>query len=114
MRHSLTTAAVLFVLTALVAGCAGDDLTARDYTVTTCPPRWGEGTPTAMPVEVCDRGVGATPRFVTVESCAADLGARLPESFALNGTHPDRARCIAQRGGALVTIADVARVVDLH
>lgn len=96
MRHILALAATLLV------ACA-DDLATRDYTVSVCPAR----PPAGQSPTLCDRGAGASPRFVTVTACIDELMLRVPETWGLGSTHPDSERCAASGGAVLVTIDDV-------
>lgn len=97
--------ALLAVL--LLAACA-DDIATRDYTVTTCPPPPTQG----QSIEVCDRGVGQSPRFVTIEACAAELGLTIPaHSWGIASMSPARERCVAEGASALNTIDDVRRAL---
>ena len=76
------------VLLLLLAGCAPE----RDYTLSRCPDqvvRMGELD------EACDRGVGAWPRFVTLDACAIEVGradlAERPRSYPCH--HPNQSVC---------------------
>lgn len=55
---------------------------------------------------VCDRGVGQTPRYVTVEACMEELRLRQGAlAVGLNSTSPNYLRC--RPGVLIVTIDDV-------
>ena len=92
------------VLALVLVGC-GDDLSARDYSDTACPMAV---VPTSYAPDVCDRGVGYSPRYVAVEACLAELHLAVGRSgFGLASTHPRYSVC--RPTVLLFTIADVAR-----
>lgn len=89
-------------LLAALAGCA-DDLSTRDYSVSTCPPR---PAPPNDPT-LCDRGADQHPRFVTLMECILEVRIPIPGTYGIGTTHPDSDRCAAMGGAVLVTIEDV-------
>jgi hypothetical protein len=91
----------------LVAACAPEEGAVRDYSLAACPPPWGpEVTNPVDRLTVCDRGAGASPRFVTLAACQSEVNPQPPHaSYALESTHPARLMCRATIG--LVTIDDV-------
>jgi hypothetical protein len=94
-----------YLLAALLLAACADDLATRDYTVAACPPRIPSS---EYAPEVCDRGVGQAPRFVSIEVCIVEVGLPVPTgTWGLDSTHPERARCVAQGAGYLETIDDV-------
>lgn len=104
-RAAVTLAAAL---TAALAACGGDGGTSsRDYTDTGCP------APVAAPgweQFACDRGRGQSPRYVSVPSCAQELGlvAAMPQVATIDSTSPNYAMCRTARV-SVVTIDDVSR-----
>lgn len=93
----------LLAATLLLAACA-DDISARDYSIGECPSSPTQG----QSVEVCDRGVGQSPRYVSIEECAVELGLTVPSRGpTLTVGHPARERCVAAGGAALNTIDGV-------
>lgn len=96
-----------YALAALLLAACADDIATRDYTVSECPAPPARGS-TAYYPETCDRGVGQTPRFVTIEACASELGLAIPSgSWGLSSTHPARERCVNAHAAALNTLDDV-------
>lgn len=87
-----------------LAACAPEDAPdARDYTDSACPPpppRWSRDQ-----TAVCDRGRAAMPRYVAMETCAAELGRDAPGTIA--STHPNGVRCVLPY--IVVTLDDVRR-----
>lgn len=104
MRITACLAALLLGLGA----CGTDDPTGRDYTAEACPSP--VAAPDASPVDardVCDRGRGYSPRFVTIEACLAELRLRAPEwGWGGRSTSPIYLRC---RPGVLVYTLDDVR-----
>lgn len=100
-----------YLIAALLLASCADDIATRDYTVSACPAPPARGSTSLYP-ELCDRGAGAAPRFVTIEECARDLALPLPDgSWGIASTHPDRERCVDARAGALNTLDDVRRAL---
>lgn len=90
----------------LLAACA-DDIATRDYSVTTCPAPPARGSTAYYPT-ACDRGAGQSPRFVTVEACARELGLAIPSgSWGGGGAHPALSRCFTATGVSLETIDEI-------
>lgn len=95
------------LLAALLLAACADDIATRDYTIDVCPPPPAMGSTAWFP-ETCDRGAGQSPRFVTVEACAAEIGIAIPTgSWGFDSTSPARERCVAAGAAALVTIYDL-------
>jgi hypothetical protein len=93
------------LLVVALTACAPDPMEPqRDYTLTVCPGRV-DPTDTA----VCDRGVGYTPRFVTLGQCFADLSAS--EGSLRESAHPSYTRCRAESLILLVRWDDVRIVL---
>lgn len=82
------------IAAALFVGCA-DDIAARDYTAEACPTPVAD--PSAKPAdarEVCDRGRGYAPRFVSVRACMEEARVRPGAAgWGLRSTSPVFARC---------------------
>lgn len=89
----------LLTLALLATGCAESD---RDYTLEgECPMRANPSEPA-----VCDRGVGYTPRFVTIEDCVNEAGLTYSNNYSLSlNTHPARERCLNEI--LLLSYADI-------
>lgn len=93
---------------ALLVACASEPGAGRDYTLTTCPTPAELGS--VSPLEVCDLGAGAMPRFVSVSDCATMAGR---DASALTGwgcAHPSAQVCATSMPRVvLCTLADVVR-----
>lgn len=85
---------VYVIAAALLVGCA-DDIAARDYTAEACPAPIAD--PSVEPIDardVCDRGRGYVPRFVSIAACMAEARVRPGTmGWGLRGTSPIFARC---------------------
>ena len=108
MTHRLA-----LVLALTLAACGADPnspdanpYAGRTYSrVSPCPPA------PAGEISVCDRGDGQTPRFVSIDECAREVGGTPPLSGGWNSTHPQRPECLSSARVGLSTIADIWRVV---
>lgn len=89
---------------ALLVACSSE----RDYSLTACPARVAAAGDLD---EACDRGSGESPRFVTLDACALEVGrndlAGRPRSYSCS--HPNRSVCAVSSGfpRVLCTIDDV-------
>ena len=102
-----------YLLAALLTAACADDLATRDYTLTTCPAPFAQSA-SAYELEVCDRGAGQTPRFVTIEACVAELGLTIPAgTWSMASTHPARERCVMETRAGLNTPADIREGIEI-
>ena len=76
---------------ALLVACASEPGAGRDYTLTACPTPAELGS--VSPLEVCDLGAGAMPRFVSVRDCAAMAGRDWSRVVGGSCAHPSAAVC---------------------
>ena len=97
----------------LVLGCASDPngsdanpYAGRTYSrVSPCPPA------PAGEIGLCDRGDGQTPRFVSEDACAQEVGGTTSLGLFFSSTHPQRMECLTAARVGLSTIADFWRAV---
>jgi hypothetical protein len=95
------------VAAALLVACASEPGAGRDYTLVACPTATDLGS--VSPLEVCDLGVGATPRFVSVRDCAAMAGRDWSRVVDGSCAHPSAAVCASSFPRVfLCTYSDVA------
>ena len=101
-----------YLFAAMLCAACADDLATRDYTIAEGPAPFAQSVTASWP-EVCDRGAGQTPRFVTMETCIAELGLAIPAGSWSNGsTHPARERCVMETRAGLVTPADLRAGIE--
>lgn len=81
----------------LALACGADADPPRDYTYAgACPAPVSPTMFNRVVPTVCDRGVGYSPRFVTIETCAAEGGVSIPavvSTVNAEPSHPARLRC---------------------
>lgn len=87
----------LLAIAFLALACGTDADTPRDYTYTgACPAPISPTMFTQGVPAVCDRGIGYSPRFVTIETCADEGGVAVPAmvgGYNADPSHPAYLRC---------------------
>ena len=91
----------------LVAGCASEPGAGRDYTLVACPS--SAELAGIVGNSVCDRGVGFSPRFVSLNDCETEAGLALDSTQRCS--HPSPNPCPASLRLFFCTYESVAQAL---